>query len=1005
MSAAKIERQVEPQINTENHLATTARALLIADLSTVEKQNVLWLTRRFGIQTQLAALLSPRDGKALGLDDTPFDRLPARRRWVTLARRALRERDPDAWRRIRAAVEWRLRGRPPGLQPPLPLVALDSNSIDEQTYAAWRRHYDALGDADRLVIQAGVATARLPELLVVIRFGAADMARLGSIVASLRAQLHDGWRALFVLDEVADPEMAAAIAALDRRIELRRGWRAGIDALPPAAYVVCAEPFVVLRPETLFAFAEAAREHPSLRLIYADEDRIDAAGQRHAPAFKPSFSPEFNRRTAYLGDCVCVAAAVLGDALDGERRVGDWAADLATLLPPAQVGRVARILFHVQDGPSPRPSRMRAAASPRAVDQTVAIIIPTRNHAALLAACVDSIWTVTDYKRAQIRIIILDNGSDEPETLALLDRFRADERMFVITDANPFNYARINNVAARAATEDVLVFLNNDTEVTEPGWLATLAGWAAQPEIGVVGPRLLYPDQTIQHGGVVLGIGGVAGHSFVGLPAAAPGYLEMAHVAREAAAVTGACIAVRRSVFEQIGGFDERLEIAFNDTALCCEAMRRGLRNLYVGDVSVLHHESKSRGFDDTPEKLARFRHECLLVRAPYKDLFDHDPCYSPNLGLERQYQPAVPRVPRIWRKYRRAIDPNPRILILSDVHAVGHGVPVVIKQHAEYLAAQGCTVFIGGRLQANEIRYAGCLRVYLDGPLEAQSFAYEADVDCVIVHTIPFFSMFRLMSDVPRRVIFDHGEPPPAWFPDDRLDRENIDAEKQFCYRIADLVLTNTATVKDEIGYPQAEVAGLGNSHLCTWDPAMALERDGLRAALGFTGKFVVLNVCRFHRAERRYKGVDDYVALRRRIAADSPALAERMIFVLCGKGSAADRVEMEAEGLAVHANVTDAELSDLYIAADLYVNFSKWEGFNLGIAQALAMGLEVIASDNPAHRQFPISTTDDEASRAQLLTEAALRPAASVRHAVLMRWEPLLHWLDQRLRTLCDM
>ncbi len=772
--------------------------------------------------------------------------------------------------------------------------------------------------------------------------------------------------------------------------------------LPREGWILFAESSVVFRPETLFSFAEAVRRDPALALVYADEDRLDAAGKRHAPWFKPRFSPEFNHRRAFLGDCVCVAASAIEEPPPGDRRIGDWAPMLADRLDARQVGRVARVLFHVLTPPGLPPHREVAITKPAALP-TVDIIIPTRNHTDLLATCLNSIWNGTTYPPERIRIIIMDNGSDEPASLAYLEQLRQDRRVLVITDPSPFNYARLNNVAAAAATADVLLFLNNDTEVTDPAWLSAIAGWAARPEIGVVGPKLLYPDQTIQHAGVVLGIGGVAGHSFVGIPGDAPGYLGMAGVTREAAALTGACIAVRRAVFEEIGGFDELLVIAFNDTALCCEALRRGYRNLYIGEISVLHHESKSRGFDDTPEKLARFRHECSLVRTPYKELFDQDPYYSPNLGLERQYQPAIPRVPRIWRGHRRRIDPQPRILILSDVHSVGHGVPVVIQQHAEYLAARGCTVFVGGIMQPNEIVYRGCLRVYLEGKLEAQSFAYEADVDCVIVHTMPYFSMFRTMSDFPRRVIFDHGEPPPAWFPEGRKDRENIDIEKQFCYRLAELVLTNTSTVKDEIGYAPAEVAGLGNSHLATWDATHALARDAIRAGLGLEGKFVVLNVCRFHKPERQYKGIDDYVALKQRIAAGDPALAERIAFVLCGKGDEDDQEEMRAAGLTVFANVSDRALADLYVAADLYVNFSKWEGFNLGIAQALAMGLPVIASDIPAHRQFPIATSDDAAERAKLLSDAVARDGTTERRPVLMQWEPLLDWLYRRIDRLC--
>ncbi len=969
------------------------RDLLLADVAIARAQSLDWLSRRYAFN--LVEQPPPRDLVALGLVETPYAHLPTWKRWVTILRLATLGRDEEARQRIKTALGFRLLGR----QPPVtlaPILALDSAVVDEDTYAAWIARYDTLTSADRALIESVIARGDLPELNVVICHDPARASALAGLLTQLQAQPYPAWRALILLEAPLN-QVDAALVAADRRFTTIAPAQFAATLAAPYALVI--DLSVTLRPETLFAFADAAHENPSWRLIYADEDRLHA-GLRRSPIFKPVFAPELNRRMAYLGACVCVSTAAITHPPTAP--VAEWAASLAEHLDPASIGRVTRVLFHCDAAAPDAP--LRPAPRPDWPEPSVAIIIPTRNHAALLGTCVDSIRTVTAYPAEKIHFVIIDNGSDQPDALELLDRLDRELRITVVRDPSPFNYARLNNVAAAVATQDVLLFLNNDTEIVEPGWLQALAGWAATPGIGVVGPKLLYPDRTIQHAGVVLGIGGVAGHSFVGLPANSPGYIGLASVTREAAALTGACIAIRRSLFEEIGGFDEFLEIAFNDTALCCESLRRGNRNLYLGDVAVIHHESKSRGFDDTPEKLARFRNECSHVRLKYKSLFDQDPYYSPSLGLERQYQPTIPRAPRPWHHHRRRVDPHPRLLILSDVHAIGHGVPVVIKQHAEYLAAQGWTVFIGGPLCANEITYERCLRVYLDGSFEAQSFAYETDVDCIITHTIPYMGMFRNMSDAPRRVMFDHGEPPPAWFPD-RHAREVVDGEKQFAYRLADLVLTNTSTVKDEIGYDRAEVAGLGNSHLATWDDAQAARRDAVRARLGLDGKVVILNVCRFHKAERRYKGIVDYVALKNDIVAADPVLAERLVFVLCGKGSHDDREEMVAEGLTVFANVSDEQLIDLYVAADLYANFSKWEGFNLGIAQALAMGLDVVASDIPAHRQFPIATADAPADRIRLTLEALARGRSGQdRHAVLLPWQPLLEWLHQRLTALCS-
>ena len=234
---------------------------------------------------------------------------------------------------------------------------------------------------------------------------------------------------------------------------------------------------------------------------------------------------------AYLGACICVARSAVTNP--PTLPIENWAAALAATLDPATIGRIPRILFH--GDPATPEAPLLPCPAPVLPEPSVAIVIPTRDHAALLATCVDSIRAKSDYPADKLGFVIIDNGSDQQDALDLLDRLAREPGITVLRDPSPFNYARLNNVAAATATADVLVFLNNDTETCDPNWLRALAGWAASPGIGVVGPKLLYPDHTIQHAGVVLGIGGVAGHSFVGLPADSPGYLGLAGVTREAA--------------------------------------------------------------------------------------------------------------------------------------------------------------------------------------------------------------------------------------------------------------------------------------------------------------------------------------------------------------------------------------------------------------------------------------------------------------------------------------
>ena len=263
----------------------------------------------------------------------------------------------------------------------------------------------------------------------------------------------------------------------------------------------------------------------------------------------------------------------------------------------------------------------------------VSIIVPTRDRAALLQACVESVLGLTDYP--DFELLVVDNQSEEPEALAYLAELERRSRVRVLRYAQPFNYSAINNWAATQATGSVLCLLNNDIEVIAPDWLREMAGQASRADIGAVGAMLYYPDRTIQHAGVILGIGGIANHAFQHLPAGSPGYCARALVAQNLSAVTGACLVVRRAVFEQVGGLDEQLAVAFNDIDLCLRVRAAGYRNLWTPFAELVHHESVSRGADDTPDKRARFVGEVALMQARWGDLLREDPAYNPNLTLE----------------------------------------------------------------------------------------------------------------------------------------------------------------------------------------------------------------------------------------------------------------------------------------------------------------------------------------------------------------------------------
>ena len=262
----------------------------------------------------------------------------------------------------------------------------------------------------------------------------------------------------------------------------------------------------------------------------------------------------------------------------------------------------------------------------------VSIIIPTRDLASTLDVCLKSIFSRTTYPNYEV--IVIDNGSVESETARCLTRWQEiePERFKCYGYDVPFNYSQINNYGAEKATGDYLLFLNNDTEVITPDWIEAMVEQAQRPSIGAVGALLLYPDDTIQHAGVVLGIGGVAGHSHKNLPANQPGYISQAVSTNNYSAITGACLMCRQEVFQEINGFNEELAVAFNDVDLCLKIIERGYRNIYLAHVILYHYESKSRGQENTPTKQARFAKEVNYMRQKWSSICDRDPCYSIHL-------------------------------------------------------------------------------------------------------------------------------------------------------------------------------------------------------------------------------------------------------------------------------------------------------------------------------------------------------------------------------------
>ena len=382
-----------------------------------------------------------------------------------------------------------------------------------------------------------------------------------------------------------------------------------------ADYALALEPGDVLEPHALALLAATARRDGGPDALYADEDAFDASGARRvAPRFKPDWSPLFSL-SGYVGQPLATRGAAF--------KAGGFGP--AT----ARVAHVRRVLVTRRN---PKPIAPGPPAAPIAVRRQASIVVPTRDRIDLLQPCVESLARFP--AGADFELVVIDNGSVRPDALAYLERLGKEPDRRVLRQPGPFNFSALCNHGARAARHPYLLFLNDDVEALAPDWLGRMLNFAAEPGVGAVGAKLLYPDGRLQHGGVVLGLDGFAGHVQRAVGADDPGYLGALAWPREVAAVTGACLAVEARKFFEVGGFDEaRLPIEYNDIDLCLRLAEAGYRSVFEARARLMHRESASRG--PNPWLDSRYAGEHAYFRERWATRLRDDPYFHPALSLD----------------------------------------------------------------------------------------------------------------------------------------------------------------------------------------------------------------------------------------------------------------------------------------------------------------------------------------------------------------------------------
>jgi O-antigen biosynthesis protein len=513
---------------------------------------------------------------------------------------------------------------------------------------------------------------------------------LRKAIESVQHQSYVNWELCIANDASTSASIRPQLdsyVAIDSRIKVFHREKNGhISACSNTALDLCTGLFTALldhddelAPDALSEVVQALQKQPGARILYSDEDKIDTEGHRFAPYFKPDWNPDLLRSQNYfchLSVYQTVLLREIGGFRAGFEGAQDW--DLALRaterVNPQEIVHIPKVLYHWRAIPgstalsqsqkdyhqdaahkalSDHIARTGLAAEIEPVKgghwrlkyrlpdtpPRVSLIIPTRNRVEILKPCIDSILRLTTYPNYEI--IIVDNGSDQPATLDYFAHLKHDQRITVLRDDGPFNYSALNNRAARQASGELLALVNNDIEPISPDWLDEMVSQAIRPGIGAVGAMLYYPDDTVQHAGVVLGIAGpqlingIAGHAFKKFNRGHTGSMNRMRLVQNYSAVTAACLVIRKAIYEEVGGLDEKnLTVSFNDVDFCIRVFKAGYRNLWTPFAELYHHESASRGKEDSPQKIARAKQEADYMRATWGDILDNDPAYNPNLTL-----------------------------------------------------------------------------------------------------------------------------------------------------------------------------------------------------------------------------------------------------------------------------------------------------------------------------------------------------------------------------------
>lgn len=531
-----------------------------------------------------------------------------------------------------------------------------------------------------------------PKISILVPVFNVEVQWLDKCIESVRRQIYPDWELCLWDDASTKQETIDCLKKWrdrgEERIKIGFGKKnQHISGASNAALEMAKGDFIALldnddelAPNALFEVAKALNRDKKIDFIYSDEDKLDLRGRRVSPFFKPDWSPDLFFSMNYTCHLSCFRRSIVKKV--GGFRLGyegsqdyDLTLRIVEKISPERIYHIPKILYHWRElttstAASSGAKKYTSDASLKALNdylkknkirgaaiegqipgrfyvrreivhpKKVSIIIPFRDQATILRQCVNSVLRKTDY--SDYELILVDNQSQEVRTKKYLAGLAGNSKIRILSYDEPFNFSAINNFAVKHCSGDYVLLLNNDTEVITKDWLTAMVREIQRPEVGIVGAKLLYPNKTIQHAGVVLGMG-IAGHAFKYLPDANEGYRSQAKVLRNYSAVTGACLMTKRDLYLAVGGLEEdNLKIAYNDVDFCLKVRSNGFLVVYTPYAKLYHHESLSRGDDEklkkeNPEKHRRIVSERRFMAEKWKSWIENDPYYNPNLTRRRE--------------------------------------------------------------------------------------------------------------------------------------------------------------------------------------------------------------------------------------------------------------------------------------------------------------------------------------------------------------------------------